>query len=592
MSWSWSVRFAAGSALLVGAALAVFLLVEQPRVREATDARIREDLLTTADVLARGLEGRSLREPALADRMRRLGEALGARITIIADDGTVVADSEVADVATLENHRHRPEVQAALRDGRAIVERPSRSVERELLYAAARIPGGGVARVAWDATRHAEERARPTATFWWVAAGVLALGVLGAVAMARALGRRLRELTRVAAAVEAGDLTARVGAEGRDEIARFAETFDRMTARLRETLARAEAETARLATILDGMDEGVVAVGAEERISFVNDAARSVLGIGPDAPLEGRRLYEVLRAPALLGIVERVAEERAPLELEIELEGAPRRLLHVHAAPVASGGPGTILVVRDMSRIRALERMRTDFVSNVSHELRTPLAAISAAAENLEDQTTRADPVEGPRFLGAVRRNLTRLEALLDDILAISRFESRPESVERIPVDFAGIVRLACDELQERAAAAGLDFRVLVPQRLGVVGDAGALRRIVDNLVVNALTYTPRGGRVTVSLDPEGGDAVLRVADTGIGIPPGDLDRVFERFYRVDKGRSRSAGGTGLGLSIVKHAVGLHGGQVSVQSELGKGSTFTVRIPGAAPSVAAERAAS
>jgi two-component system phosphate regulon sensor histidine kinase PhoR len=589
MRVSWSFRFVAGSVLLVGAALAVFWLVEQPRAREAMEARLRDTLLGHATVLAYALEGQDLAAPEVRERVRRLGAELGVRVTLVAPDGTIVADSAVEDLASMGNYLHRSEVAAALRDGRATARRPPHGVDRETLLAAARIPGGGVARVAWEAGRHEAESARPTAAFWWGAGGVLAAGALAALALGRGLGRRLRELERAAAAVEAGDLEARVAVRGADELSRFGETFHRMTARLRETLARAEKEAARLATILEGMDEGVVAVDDEERISFVNGAARAILRLGPEARLEGVRLYEVLRDPAILGLVKASAEARRPVERELELEGPPRRLVHVHAAPVAGGGPGAILVLRDMSRIRALERMRTDFVSNVSHELRTPLAAISAAAEHLQDTETRADPEAGPRFVDAIVRNASRLEVLLDDILALSRFETHPESIERVTVDFAALVRLACEELRERAKAAGLDLSVAAPPRLAVAGDPGALRRIVDNLVVNALTYTPRGGRVAVTLSMEAGEAVLRVADTGIGIPPGDLDRIFERFYRVDKARSRSAGGTGLGLSIVKHAVGLHGGRVGVESELGKGSTFTVRIPAAA---AGERAAS
>jgi two-component system phosphate regulon sensor histidine kinase PhoR len=261
--------------------------------------------------------------------------------------------------------------------------------------------------------------------------------------------------------------------------------------------------------------------------------------------------------------------------------------VQVRAAPA---GGGVILVLRDMSRLRRLEQMRTDFVSNVSHELRTPLASIAAAVETLQDDAARLDPVEGPRFVQMIQRNLRRLEALLDDILALSRLESRPETLPRAPLDLAGVVRTAADELVERARQAGVGLSVRA-EHCPVVGDAPTLRRVVDNLLVNAITYTPRGGQIEVVLEPRNGCAELGVKDTGIGIPEEDLDRIFERFYRVDKARSRSAGGTGLGLAIVKHAVGLHGGTVEVKSKLASGSTFTVRIPlrpGPAPSAAEE----
>jgi signal transduction histidine kinase len=217
----------------------------------------------------------------------------------------------------------------------------------------------------------------------------------------------------------------------------------------------------------------------------------------------------------------------------------------------------------------------------VSHELRTPIASIAAAVETLQDDAARLDPAEGPRFVQMIQRNLKRLEALLDDILALSRLESRPETLPREPLDLGGVVRAAAEELMERARQAGVDLTVRA-ERSRVVGDAATLRRIVDNLLVNAITYTPRDGKAEVTVEPHDGCAVLAVRDTGIGIPEEDLDRIFERFYRVDKARSRSAGGTGLGLAIVKHAVGLHGGSVEVKSKLARGSTFTVRIPLAA----------
>jgi two-component system phosphate regulon sensor histidine kinase PhoR len=199
--------------------------------------------------------------------------------------------------------------------------------------------------------------------------------------------------------------------------------------------------------------------------------------------------------------------------------------------------------------------------------------------ETLEDADARTDPETGARFVSMIKRNVRRLEALLNDILALSRLESRPETLRRVPVDLAALVRTSGDDLQDRAHAAGLRLNVRGERRVRVLGDAQLLRRITDNLLVNAITYTPEGGRVDIQIQRNGSEAILTVEDTGIGIPHGDLDRIFERFYRVDKARSRSAGGTGLGLAIVKHAVGLHDGTVQVESDLGQGTRFTVRIP-------------
>ncbi|MGQ0615346.1 MAG: ATP-binding protein [Planctomycetaceae bacterium] len=584
MGSRWSLRFVLASVALVALALTSLLLLESPRLRAQTLARTEAHFLDKVRALAHGLAGCDLDDPRLADWMNRLAEESGARVTVIAPDGTVKADSAAADVVAIGNHAGRAEIQAALRDGSATLRRRSDTLRINLLYAAARIPGtNGVARMAWETEFVDAEVARPVGRFWWVGGGLILLAACAAAVLGRTLTRSLGELAAAASAVEGGDLEAKVFPRGRDEIARLGHAFNRMTARMRESMARAEGEAARLAAVLESMQDGVLAIGEEERISFLNGSARTILGLPEDARVEGSRLYETIRVPALLGIVEAAVLQRAHVEREIEWEAASRRLVSVHAAPVPGGGPGLILVMRDMSRLRRLERMRTDFVSNVSHELRTPLAAITASAGNLEDEATRTHPEEGPRFVGAILRNAGRLQSLLDDILELSRYESRPEKAVFAPLDFAAVTRAAVEEFRERAAERGLTMRASLPDRATLVGDGRALRRIVDNLVLNALTYTPRGGRVSITLEA-GEDAMrLAVSDTGIGIPAGDLERIFERFYRVDKARSRSAGGTGLGLSIVKHAAQLHGGGVEVESELGKGSTFTVRLPTQVP---------
>ncbi|MFI5401589.1 MAG: ATP-binding protein [Planctomycetota bacterium] len=582
MRLGWAGKAAIAAALPVVAGLAIFLFVTTGSVRDTTQRSLEQSLLGEATVSAHALARGPWAAGELQTWARQLGAEISARVTVVDADGTVVADSLVADVTSLENHGQRPEILAAREHGTAVETRRSRTADRDLLYAAARIPGTDrVVRLARNLVDVQDELGRPARAFWFVALGVAGAGILMATLLARGLARPLGDLTEAARRVEAGDLNAHVYPRGGDAVARRGHAFTLMTVRLRETLARAESEAARLSAVLEGMNEGVVAVDAQERVSFLNGAARSILGLAAEAEIPGKRIYELVREPRILGLVQSAASGRGPAEAEIGHDGPPRRLLQVRAAPVGEGPSGVILVLRDMSRLRRLEQMRTDFVSNVSHELRTPLASIAAAVETLQDDAARLDPVEGPRFVQMIQRNLRRLEALLDDILALSRLESRPETLPREPLDLAGVVRAAGDELMERARQAGVDLSVRV-ERSRVTGDTSTLRRIADNLLVNAITYTPRGGKVDVTLEPRDGWAVLSVKDTGIGIPEEDLDRIFERFYRVDKARSRSAGGTGLGLAIVKHAVGLHGGTVEVKSKLARGSTFSVRIPLAA----------
>jgi len=590
MRLGWAGKVALSAAVPIIVALGAFGIFVQGRVRGVTRSQIERDLVDEATVLAHGLRPGDLEAPDLGARVARLGGAIRARITVVAGSGRVLADTEVKDVGAMENHGQRPEVVLARERGTGVVARFSHTVRRELIYAAAAVPDcDAIVRIARDVSGVKADLRRPTRNFWWFGAGVVVLAMIAAVVLTRGLTRPLLDLTEAARQVEAGDLGAHVYPRGRDELATLGHAFNRMTQQLQESLDTAHEETARLSTILEGMTEGVVAVDRDERISFLNGAAREILALDPVARIEGARFYELVRDPSILGMVQMAASRREPLQSEVRHEGPPRRMIQVYAAPVGDETPGVILVLRDMSRLRRLEKMRSDFVSNVSHELRTPLASIAAALETLEDDEARLDAETGPRFLAMIRRNLGRLEALLNDILALSRLESRPETLPKEPVDFAQVTRASAEEFQTRARKGGVALRVRAEGRQIVVGDVSTLRRVVDNLILNAITYTPEGGEIDVAVSAAGDAAILEVADTGIGIPRDEIDRIFERFYRVDKARSRSVGGTGLGLAIVKHAVGLHGGTVEVESELARGTRFTVRIP-LAPVEAAARA--
>jgi two-component system phosphate regulon sensor histidine kinase PhoR len=452
-------------------------------------------------------------------------------------------------------------------------------VWRELWYAAERVPGTrAVARAALDA-REAEAQFARESRFPWLA-GLLAVAV-GGVAAALLLAPTaagVRAVTRALRGIQAGDLSQRVPLRGPDFLRGLSTSFNDTAERLQEDVDRVRAERGRLFTVLDGMVEGVLAVDASEGVRFVNGAARALLGLPADVVAEGRPVQEVVRDPAVLALVRRAVRGGEAGEAEVVWYGSPRRRLQVSAAPVREGGAGAIVLVRDVSTLRRLERMRTDFVANVSHELRTPLAAIAGAAETLAAGALD-DPSAARGFVEAIGRQSDRLRALVDDLLTLSRLESAPETIERVPVDFALVVRQACEAVAGRAREAGLSLETRVEGSVRLLGDPEALRRLVDNLVVNAVTYSPPGAWVRVTLSTEGGAAILVVADGGIGIGPEHLERIFERFYRVDKARSRSKGGTGLGLAIVKHSVALHGGEVDVHSRPGEGSTFTVRIP-------------
>jgi two-component system, OmpR family, phosphate regulon sensor histidine kinase PhoR len=579
MRLPWSIRAGVVGGALVALAFLVYWMARAPEIRRVAMDRMDDDLKGAAYALSAGIGPDGLKAPDLDARVKAVRRDAGLRFTVIAEDGRVLADSDAPDLTQLANHATRPEVVAALRDGSAFSSRTSDSVNRALRYAAVRIPGTkAVARAALDARDVDATIAAETHVPWptGLLATLVASLVAGLLLAPTAAG--VRGVAKALAGLEHGALATRVPVRGPDFLRGLSSAFNSMAERLQADVDRVNAERARLATVLDGLVEGVFAIDAGENVGFLNRAARVLLGVGADDKVEGRPIHHLARDPQLLALVRTALSKGESHEAEIVWDGAPKRLLHVRATPVGGGRPGAILLVGDVSTIRRLERMRSDFVANVSHEFRTPLSAIAGAAETLLDGAM-ADTVEGPRFVAAIARQADRLTALVDDLLTLSRLESAPEAIDRVPVDFGQVVRQSCEAVATKVRDGELRLEVHADGALRVLGDPEALRRLVDNLVVNAVTYTPAGGWVRVGLVAEDGRAVLTVADSGIGIPPEHIERIFERFYRVDKARSRSKGGTGLGLAIVKHSVNLHGGEISVQSRPGAGSTFTVSIP-------------
>jgi two-component system sensor histidine kinase SenX3 len=323
--------------------------------------------------------------------------------------------------------------------------------------------------------------------------------------------------------------------------------------------------------ILSSMEEGVLMLEPTGDVAFANDAVGEHLGARP------ANLSQLLP----LGLREAAAEAAAAstvVRREVEV-GTPTRWLRATATPIGEDGT-VLLVVRDVTEARRLDAVRRDFVTNASHELKTPAASIQAAAETLRSASVD-DPEAVPRFSRQLEREAVRLSRIVADLLDLSRLESGSALDERVRLD--AIVREESRRFMEAAEAAGIDLTVAADRSPAVRGSARDLSLLVRNLIDNAIRYTKRGGSVTVSVAVRDGDVALRVSDTGAGIPTRDLSRIFERFYRVDRARSRETGGTGLGLSIVKHVSENHGGSVSVESELGRGTTFDVRLPRADP---------
>jgi signal transduction histidine kinase len=352
--------------------------------------------------------------------------------------------------------------------------------------------------------------------------------------------------------------------------ARAALTESERSARsLEDRLRAADEERRSMALALASMREGVLLVAPDGRIAFANAAVERLLGSRPSS-------VDAILPLGLREAVQRAVDERVSTDAEVEI-GSPSRWLRGAATPVGDEG-SVLLVVRDITEARRLEAVRRDFVANASHELKTPAASIQAAAETIGTAAVD-DPAVIPRFAAQLEREAVRLSRIVSDLLDLSRLETGSALDDAVALD--EIVRDEVERFEGPAAEVGVALAVESASIPRVHGSARDLALMVRNLVDNAIRYTRPGGRVDVRLTPEVGDIVLTVTDTGIGIPGRELSRVFERFYRVDRARSRETGGTGLGLSIVRHVAENHGGSVGVRSELGVGSTFEVRLPAA-----------
>jgi two-component system phosphate regulon sensor histidine kinase PhoR len=358
-----------------------------------------------------------------------------------------------------------------------------------------------------------------------------------------------------------------------------------MSQRLASQFAEIEADRGQLRMILSGMVEGVVGVDADQRILFANERASKLLGLHPSATT-GRKLWEVVRRRAIQEILRRALADPEPHQEELNWDGPGAKSLTVYAARMPGSPPrGAVLVLHDTSELRRLERLRQEFVANVSHELKTPLAVITACVETLLDGAVDDLQHRGP-FLERIAEQANRLHALILDLLTLARIESAEGAFETEAVALAPAVAACLERHRARADANNQVLEAVPPspaaetsEELAALADAEALSQILDNLIDNALKYTPAGGRISVRWRADGSQLCLEVQDNGIGIPEQDLPRIFERFYRVDKARSRELGGTGLGLSIVKHLVHAMHGSVHATSRLGHGTTFHVRVP-------------
>lgn len=516
---------------------------------------------------------------------RRLEQSSGTRVTIILNSGKVVGDSE-QNPDSMDNHRDRPEVIAALAQGRGEAVRFSYTLQQEMMYVAAplTVDGGtiGVIRASlplWrlDETLHSAYKKIALGS---VVALILA-AVVSAVA-ARRIRRPLTTLWRGAERFAGGDLAYPIPIPETAEIGRVAEAMNLMAAKLHEHIEEILRQRNEQEAVLAGMVEGVIAVDGEERLISMNQAARKMFAVSA-VDVSGRFLHEIIRNPDLHRFVHDMLSHGGPAEQELAAGGREEQYFQVQGAMLrdaAGAAAGAVVVLNDITRLRRLEVIRRDFVANVSHELKTPVTSIKGFTETLL-QGGITDPAETKNYLEIILRQTDRLNAIIDDLLTLSQVEQERER---------GAIVLTVEPLGKVAANA-LEICAIKAGRKGIrlqtAGDGEVVAEInpplleqaLVNLIDNAVNYSEAGKTVTVEIAQTAEESILRVIDQGVGIAAEHLPRLFERFYRVDRARSRTAGGTGLGLAIVKHIIQLHGGQVEVTSAIGKGSAFSIHLP-------------
>ena len=572
---------------VVAADLHVARVVSQDR-RAFFETRFVDEAVLVARAIEQGLAGAGgsdwgdpARDAATRDLVRRLTEDLhGHRITIIAGDGRVVADSH-EDVAVMENHADRPE----LADPGAVHERFSETLRESMSYAAAEISaGGGVvghARVA-SATTAIQGRIDDILTAVHTGAGIAALiALIAAAVLAHRVTRPLQDAREALSAVARGGTAKRLPVKGSDEIAALSAAVNELADEVQVRVDRLRRGREQDRAIYAAMDEGVVVVDAEGRVNLANEAARRLLETYPEDP-RGQLLWEVTRQQPVVDAVAACLSDQHRVLREATIHPRGHEVVvHLSAVPLHDedeGVRGCVVVLYDLTEIRRLEAVRRDFVANVSHELKTPLTSMQGYLEAVREDPEMPSE-QRDRFLAKAEAATHRQTAIVTDLLTLARLEA-VEAGRLGPLDLADVLHEAVRELRSSAEMKDVALEeVVVGGPFPMLGDEAALTTAIGNLVDNAIKYSPPAGRVRVALVRDGDDARLDVSDEGPGIPAHDQDRVFERFYRVNKDRSRELGGTGLGLSIVKHAIGAHEGDVWVESTVGAGSTFRVRLP-------------
>jgi len=572
--------------ILISLALVTWFALR--RMEALHRSQLERELLSQALLFGQALrdaDGELLSNDRIAELCREMGARLPVRLTVLLADGRVIGDSE-EDPQQMENHLRRPEVIAAAEQRRSAVMRYSTTVRKIMLFVAVPLHANGRAmmyvRVAMPFTDIDEAMKDVFRQLTGAAVFVILLASMTALYVSRRMTRPLEIMRKGAARFSQGDLAYRLPVLGSEEIAALSREMNRMASQLDRRLSELFHERNTREAVFDSMTEGLLAVDEGRKVIHVNKAAITLLRLEGKDP-RGETIELLVRNASLQQLLRKSMESDDPVEGEAEIADGRDLLLAVRGTALRSREGvriGALIVMQDVTRIRRLEQMRQDFVENVSHELKTPITSIIGFAETLLDGAAD-DPAARARFLGIIARQARHLDAIVADLLLLSAVEhlakSQPLILERLPL--RPILEAALDVCRSQAEKKRMVLGLECDPKLLADVNPHLFEQAVTNLVDNAIKYSGEDGSVAVGAIAREREILVYVRDSGSGIEQRHLDRIFERFYRVDKGRSRQLGGTGLGLSIVKHIVMAHGGRVSAESRLGEGSIFRIHLP-------------
>ena len=523
---------------------------------------------------------------------KKLGEKIQTRITVILPSGEVIGDS-LARVETMENHRNRPEIQKAFSGEKSVSIRYSDTLDETMMYIAMPLAYSGADPAVIRTSASISVIDTSIETMRNSIALVLVLttvaAALASLYVSRRITRPVEKMRQGAQAFSTGDLTGKLPIPDTEELSQLARAMNYMATELNKKIMDVQNRSRELEAVHTSMEEGVIAINGQEQIITINKAGAKIFDFPPET-LKTKHVLEVARNYDLQVFLKRALATAEPVEDDIILDADERMVLNIHSTAlydIHDARMGTLIIFRDMTRIRLLETMHKDFAANVSHELKTPLTTIKGFIETLQqmmpDGGGAPDPessVQFGRFLGIIEKNVNRMVRLIEDLLALSRLERLKGTDVQLEIhplahSIHKVVRFCADRVQ----ALGISMDVHCPDTIAGMVDPTLIEQAVYNLVDNALKYSGEGTTISINAELQDDNMQIQVQDTGPGIDASHLPKIFNRFYRVDKGRSREQGGTGLGLAIVKHIVRYHNGRIEVESRRGKGTCFTMTIP-------------